>query len=602
MNKAEILKLIQKTYKKIVKKHKKMLIVSIFTIWLIVIILSFSRKKITTAEKLDFYVNTTDFSEFKNQIEINKPGKILWAEEIVISAQAMWSIKEIDIKEWDNVSKDKKLLQLNDDAANYGILVQRTKNALNSARLQYQQNQTQIEQWITNSKLALEKSKTVLNTAQNIWTQNIRWAENTLDSSNTQKDSLMLQMRSEKNKLENFLNDVLHKNDNILWVTTQYKTKNDSYEIYLSAKNTSYKLKGKSQLLALYRQRDQLKALNTSNGISIQELKNNINTMDDIYNNIKNMLDTMENVFIKSVSSTTFPQTTIDGLIASNNWLQTAEQTNFAYFTQFKQQADSAIINNWSWFVIAWNESSEIWYQNTITSTQQQISDAKIWLETAQANYQTALKNKNSSLWLSSTNITSAQLAYQEALKQYQKLTINAPFSGTVWKILIDKWQDVSIWTPLLTLINKSDPIVEVWITASEYKKINSWSIVEINYRWDILSWDIVSISSQAWTNGLYNVIIKLNKKIEIIGGTASIKISSKINKTTIPLNIVKPLDKNNGYVYVLTWWEPEILNIKLWKIRWDNIEILNKLPSNTKIITNDITNYNPNIHKLVQK
>jgi multidrug resistance efflux pump len=514
----------------------------------------------------------------------------------------MWSIKEINIKEWDNVSNDKQLLTLNDDAANYGILVQRTKNALNSARLQYQQNQTQIEQWITNSRLALERSRTALNTAQSVWAQNIRWAENTLDSSDTQKNSLLLQMKSEKNKLENFLGDVLHKNDEILWVTTQYKTSNDDYEIYLSAKNTSFKLTAKTQLSSLYKQRNKLKALNTSNDISVQELKNNIEIMDNIYSEITNLLDTMDNVLIKSVSSTTFSQTTIDWLIAANNWLQTASQTNFTYFTQFKQQADSAIINNWDWFVIAWNESSEIGYQNTITSTQQQISDAKIWLETAEANYQTALKNKNSSLWLSSTNITSAQLAYQEALKQYQKLTITAPFTGTVWKILIDKGQDVSIWTPLLTLINKSDPIVEIWITASEYSKINSWSIVEIDYRWEIFSWDIVSLSSQAWSNGLYNVIIKLNQKIDIIWGTATIKISSKTNKITVPLNIVNPLDKNNWYIYILSGWQPETLNINLWEIRWDQIEILSEISPDTKIITNNIANYNPNIHELVQK
>jgi hypothetical protein len=77
MNKTEILDLIQKTYKTAIGKNKKMYIVSFFTIILIIGILFFSKKGIIKIEKLDFYVETTEFSEFEGQIEINKPGKIL---------------------------------------------------------------------------------------------------------------------------------------------------------------------------------------------------------------------------------------------------------------------------------------------------------------------------------------------------------------------------------------------------------------------------------------------------------------------------------------------------------------------------------------------
>jgi hypothetical protein len=75
--------------------------------------------------------------------------------------------------------------------------------------------------------------------------------------------------------------------------------------------------------------------------------------MDKIYNDISTLLDTMENIFIKSVSSTTFTQTKIDSLITANNALQTADTTYFTYFTQFKQQADSAIIKNGDVYTIA---------------------------------------------------------------------------------------------------------------------------------------------------------------------------------------------------------------------------------------------------------
>jgi len=62
----------------------------------------------------------------------------------------------------------------------------------------------------------LQQSQTSLSTVSTLGEQNIRGAENSLNNSNTQKNSLVLQMESEKNKLQTFLSDVLHKNDDIL--------------------------------------------------------------------------------------------------------------------------------------------------------------------------------------------------------------------------------------------------------------------------------------------------------------------------------------------------------------------------------------------------
>jgi len=588
--------------KAILMHHKKKAIIIGGIFFLITISNIFSKKENLETSILDFYVNTTPIEEFNNWIQINKPWKIVWAQEIVVSAQAMWSIKSIEIQEWQEVWQDYKLVELNDDLANYGIMVQRAKNALNSANLQYSQNKTQLEQWIANSQLAVERSQTSLTTATSLWKQNIRWAENNLNNADNQKNSLILQLDSEKNTLTNLLNDILHKSDDILWATTQYKTNNDSYEIYLSAKNTSYKLTGKSQLLALYKQKESLSQLSTSSEISTLQLKNNIETINTIYKDIIILLDTMENIFIKSVSSTTFTQTTIDWLIAANNMSQSSTQASFTYFTAFKQQADGAIIDNWDWYIIAWSESADIWYQSTITSTEQQISDATLWLKTAELNYQTAMKNQNNTLWLASTSITNAKLAYQETLKQYNKLKIKAPITWTISKILVDKWQEIRIWTPLLTITNNSDPLVEVWITATEYKKIDNNSKILIEYMWDTLSGEIISIASQAGQNWLYNLTIKLNKQIDILWDTAKILISSDSDKTTLPLNIVHPMDNDKGYIYILKDGEPDILNITLWKIRWSNIEILSKIPLDTQIITNDIANYNTTIHKLIIK
>ena len=508
------------------QNNKKMSIVSLSSFLLVIVVMMFSAWwNGNEVEKLDFFVETKTLQDFTNEIEINKPGKIVWAQEIVITAQAMWNVKNIFYKEWDTIWENTKLIEINDSIANYNLMVQRAKNALNATRLQYWQSKTQIEQSIQNTQIALESSKNNLNTTQILWEQNIKSAKNTLQTADSQRNSIILQMDSEKTKLESLLENVLHQNDTILWVTNKYKTANDSFEIYLSAKNSSFKIQWETQLLWLYRQKTLLKELSISQNIKNIEIKDNIKKIDTIYKDIKDFLVTMQNILTNSVSSTSLPQSQIDGLIASNNWLQASMQWNLSLFTNLKQTVDSSLIEQGWEIKVIWSEATQIWYNSTIASTEQQISNATLWFKTAEINYQSILNNKNSALWLASTNIKSAEIAYQDALNQLEKLNIKAPITGTIWKILVDKGQEIWMWTPIITIINKQEPMAEVWITSNEYNQINSWSRVLVEYMWEIISGSILSVSSQAGWNGLYNATIKLNKKVENIWDVAKIKI-----------------------------------------------------------------------------
>jgi hypothetical protein len=56
---------IKKTYKTAINKHRKMCFVSIFSILLVAVVISFSKQEIITPKKLDFFVETIDFSSFK---------------------------------------------------------------------------------------------------------------------------------------------------------------------------------------------------------------------------------------------------------------------------------------------------------------------------------------------------------------------------------------------------------------------------------------------------------------------------------------------------------------------------------------------------------
>jgi hypothetical protein len=81
-------------------------------------------------------------------------------------------------------------------------MVDRAKNALNAARLQYKQNKEQIDLTIESNKINIESASQTLNTTKFMSEQNTKLAENTLKTSNTPKNNILIQMESEIIKLE----------------------------------------------------------------------------------------------------------------------------------------------------------------------------------------------------------------------------------------------------------------------------------------------------------------------------------------------------------------------------------------------------------------
>jgi|GEM_PF-5251198 len=74
---------------RVYKQNRKMTIVTIATLLLIIVVTIFSKQERVNTDKIDFYANTQSIEDFGNNIQIDKPGKMIGAEEIVLSAQAM---------------------------------------------------------------------------------------------------------------------------------------------------------------------------------------------------------------------------------------------------------------------------------------------------------------------------------------------------------------------------------------------------------------------------------------------------------------------------------------------------------------------------------
>jgi hypothetical protein len=104
------------------------------------------------------------------------------------------------------------------------------------------------------------------------------------------------------------LTDAFKKIDEVFGITLGNKTKNDAYEIYLSAKNTSLKTQVESEFYRLYGMLPIVS--NIYSGMQNSEISQ---YLFDVANLLKICADAVNN----SISSSTFPQISASPTIAS---------------------------------------------------------------------------------------------------------------------------------------------------------------------------------------------------------------------------------------------------------------------------------------------
>jgi uncharacterized protein (UPF0147 family) len=240
-------------------------------------------------------------------------------------------------------------------------MLDRAKNALDRAILQYEQTNTSLNKSLSDTQSAVVQAENALDTTQKSAIQSLKKAKQDLDNTDLSEDSqaklnidkiltdiknqvdnLKTQFPIEKTNNLNLLDDVLHQTDTLLGVTDRYKQKNDNIEQYLGAKNTAQKIKAETTLQQLYKIKDIVDQLPTTN-LSNQDMKNGTEILSNSYDKIKEMLELMDSLLTDSVASYHFPQSTIDGHIAATNGQQSAMQTYNAAFVAYRQRIQSLL-------------------------------------------------------------------------------------------------------------------------------------------------------------------------------------------------------------------------------------------------------------------
>jgi hypothetical protein len=165
-------------------------------------------------------------------------------------------------------------------------------------------------------------------------------------------------------------------------------------------------------------------------------------------------------------------------------------------------------------------------------------------------------------------------------------------------EILVDIWQDVNNWTPLVKISSIWDNEVEISLSFKEISLVDIWNEVEIKYLWETLTWTIISISKIADENLNYKSKISVDSKVKISWNIVDIFIPIKLKENLIPLENLKVKSDKFWEISVFKNNKIEKQLVNFWKFYWEFVEILScvklekKNCDNLEIITNDISKF----------
>jgi len=566
-------------------------------------------------EKQAFYITTSSVEELTTVNTISKSSRLVWAQEITVSSLVPWRVKNVYYNNWDTVWANTTIIELSDTWGSFSFNAQRAKAQLDSARINYEQTQRNLNKAITDSSLWVKQAETQLNAATKTGWGSASLQIQQLDEQ-IQKAELdyQTQLRNNQQTLNNFLStaknlakdvellytDVVNENDKILWISQKYKNQNNVFEQKISAKNTAIKTQAEELLRSLIENESTYN--NLWGDINQNNIGDSLVRINTLAKELQPLLDKMEQALSLTESSpNSLPESQLVGFKGTIDWLQWRVQGQIISITQQINAIES--------FLATYKEQEES-LRRQVEITKQQVAttksnledsetNAEIWIESAQNNLENAVQSKDTTLASLANSIEQARIAYSEAQNQLSKFSVKTPIQWSIGEILVDVWQEISPGTPLFTVSSSNEQQVEVSLSEEELAFVQLWQEVNIDIDGETRIGSIQSISNTADQNFTYKIIISLEWTAKLFGDVVDVKIPVRTAYPLIPLNVVSILRRNEWLVNSWNNNEIEPIKVNFWKVWWANVEIRNDLDPDTVLVISDIKNFNPNTQEL---
>jgi multidrug resistance efflux pump len=556
-------------------------------------------------EKRDFVVKTKSFGSFSRKALFNKTWRLSSSQDINISSQSTGRVKSIFVKEWEHVKTWDVLARLDDTVLNYWLTLEKAKNGLEKTRISYDTTESQLNKQISDMEINLENLK--IDEENSKSSLELEKIESSLKKLALDFDKLKItnektiswfhtSLEKDFSVFKILLEDVIDFSDKQLWVTTKNRDKADALKMYLWVMNTSQRMESEILLRDLIYFRDNKLVSVNFESQTLDTLNLYIKSTTDWYKKIELLLSSLETTFDNSVESvSSLSATDIATKKWTINWYQTSFTTYNAAFVWLKNSISSFLDT----------------YLSTEASLLKQVelleSDKKIFtkwldikLEIEERALNQALENKELTLRSLNTAIIDANITYRQALKELNKLTIRSPISWFVWDILVDVWEEISVWTPTFSVSNNVGGEVDISFNQKELDFVSEWGLAFMNFEGKTFTGTVYSIARNADSNLKYGSKISFTEDIDLVWNIVSIFVPVVTRNPLIPLNIVKINSNWIGTVNILKDNKIEQLDIKPGSIYGDRIEILDSLPRDTMFILNYVDNFDGEKFRLV--
>ncbi len=563
-------------------------------------------------EKIPFFVETISLWDLWDQSMITKTWRIVWAQEIIVSSQASWRVQAIEQQVWDSVNQNWVVIRLSDSSGIYTFAAQRANAAVQQAQINYEQTMNNLQRTITDTEIAIRQaenqaSNSALNSENSSARLQLQQLEQQLERAQL---DLETKIRSDQQTILNFsqstqttaesikllYDDVIRVTDELLWVTDLRKFNNDSFEQFLWIRNTATKTTADRSLRELINHFDTLKEFQASSDSSqtsadLQTLQTFLQKLTPVLNNTKLMLDftdPRENLPLSLIEGSKNSISMLLNQVQTQNNALTQQRNSVEQFLSTYQQQQDSMRKNIT--ALESQIASTRWQlQTSSVSADLQVEIAQSWLTST-------LQNKSTTEAALLNAITQARIAANEAQNNLAKLTVRAPISWSIADILVDIWQEVMSGTPLFTIANKSNQQIKISLTNSEVSMMSTWQQVTISTDWKTLTWTITTLSTAANNNLWFEATIALQENVPLLWSVATVSIPLRSTNLKIPLRYITILNRNQWTINLLSNNEIKTVVVEIGQVWWSLVEVSSdELTEKSKIITNNVSNFDPN-------
>lgn len=520
------------------------------------------------------YVKTEIVSQKWFSEDVKLIGKIAGFQETSIAPLTSGMIKKVSVKVWDSVKAGDTLAVIDTQSNLTNINLNNAQNTYNNTLTVYNASKEAIEKNLDTAKLQYENA---LSTRDNTYASTQKQLElvqaqldavtkqksNTTTTSQTSLSLAEESLRNSELNLENFnknyqetfksfdvkktslLNNMrvtidssmatidlsLNSIDNILWVTQANKDANDDYELYLSAKNTTYKNQAEILFAQANTAYQNLKVKYNQN-ISNEELLSFYDEVMKVNNTMVSLFEKMIGVLDNSITSTVLSDTTLWGFkttIKTYQWQVISLKSTLVGLSNSLNDLDTTIA------------STKISLATQKSSIEQSISIAKATLENTKASLTTSLDSISSQenttkVQLESTlaSIKSSREAVDNAVKiadnqyiaakanyesqlastksqldnasgqknslnqQFDNAIIKAPFDWVISTKTVEVGSMVSQATPAFSISSSKQKVIKIDVNSDNIVYLQYGKEVKIDVKWKTATGFISALSTSA--------------------------------------------------------------------------------------------------------